>query len=387
MELGFRESMSERHVQALWYDESIRPSGLLTRRGNEVRVVDPGVWNLSEGPDFRHAVLEVGPDRRRIRGDVEVHLDPMDWERHRHGGNPLYKNVVAHVTWNCGPEPDTLPSGAVSIWLGRSLLHDIGFSPDMVDLSAYPFAKTHISLRPCYESLKRNPDEARRILRFAGMHRLKAKATRFKKLRLAHPGNERELFYREIMRALGYKRNARSFSAVAAAVPLKAVLEEPEIAEAAYLAAANFQEWRLGETRPSNLPKNRLKCAARLFTRTETMELMAVRDFSRGGCRKMLETLTRLRCMGKGRAAAIIANVLAPFVGAEPEWLPPEDVSAPMRLTAFRLFGRDHNPALYAGDGVMLQGLVQIHREMCLRWHPDCVGCELGGVKKVAFSY
>ena len=377
MDLEFRETMSERHVQALWYDESIRPEGLLTRRGNEVRVVDPGEWNLSAGPDFKHAVLELGPERRRIRGDVEVHLNPMDWERHRHGDNPLYKNVIAHVTWNCGPEPPTLPVGAVSIWLGRHLMHDIGFSPAMVDLSAYPFAKTPISLRPCYQRLKRDPDEARRVLRYAGMHRLRAKSARIKALRLTHPEGDKELFYREIMHALGYKRNSRSFSAVARAVPLKAVLAEPDIAEAAYLAAAGFQDWQLGGVRPPNLPVNRLKGAARLFTRTESMDLMGSKDFSREGCRKMLDTLTRHRCMGKGRASAIIANVVAPFAEAQPEWLPPEDISAPMRLTAFRLFGRDHNPALYSGDGVVLQGLIQIHRELCLRWHPDCENCSL----------
>ena len=80
--------ITERHVQAIWYDAAFRPERLVTRRGSEVRVVSPGEWNLEAGPDFRNAVLEIGSERRRVVGDVEVHLAPSDWDFHRHGADP-----------------------------------------------------------------------------------------------------------------------------------------------------------------------------------------------------------------------------------------------------------------------------------------------------------
>ena len=46
-------------------------------------------------------------------------------------------------------------------------------------------------------------------------------------------------------------------------------------------------------------------------------------------------------------------------------------------MTAFRLLGRDHNPALYAGNGLLTQGLIHIHRTICLNVHPDCSDCML----------
>ena len=114
-------------------------------------------------------------------------------------------------------------------------------------------------------------------------------------------------------------------------------------------------------------------------------ELADTSDFSRSGCRDMVMAMSRDGYMGKGRAAAVLANVIAPFalaegrIGEVPDWLPPEDVSSPVRLTAFRLFGRDHNPsAHYANNGLLIQGLLQIHREFCLRLHPDCGRCEIG---------
>ena len=34
--------MTERHVQAIWYDAALRPQRLVTRRGTPVAVVSPG---------------------------------------------------------------------------------------------------------------------------------------------------------------------------------------------------------------------------------------------------------------------------------------------------------------------------------------------------------
>ena len=78
--------VSERHVQALWYDGTLRPEDLRTVDGAPVRVIDPGAWNLEAGPDFRNAVVEVGSVR--LRGDVEVHLRAGDWTLHGHAQDP-----------------------------------------------------------------------------------------------------------------------------------------------------------------------------------------------------------------------------------------------------------------------------------------------------------
>ena len=98
----------------------------------------------------------------------------------------------------------------------------------------------------------------------------------------------------------------------------------------------------------------------------------------------MIRVMTDGRRMGRGRAGAILANVVVPFalgsgrISGVPGWLPAEDLSAPVRLTAFRLFGRDHNPsAFYSANGLHIQGLIQIHRAFCLQVHPDCGACAL----------
>ena len=391
--------LTERHVQAIWYDAALRPSRLYTRRGNEVAVVSPGEWNLGAGPDFKGAVLEIGRERRRVVGDVEIHLCPADWDFHGHGGDPNYRNVVAHVTWGCGPVPASLPAGAVSIWLGRFVAGNPSFSPGQIDLSAYPYARLPIDERPCRSRLSDDPDFAREVLMSAGRHRLRMKARRLSgRLGAAASvgggdglaSRRRQIFYEEVMTALGYSRNMLQFRHVAELVPIADMPHDTDAARTALLSAGNFEDWNRIGLRPWNQPERRLSDAAAVFTATSTMDLADESDFTAAACRAMVATMRGghqegSSCMGRGRAAAILANVVVPYAIAEermsepPAWLPPEDISQPVRLTAFRLFGRDHNPAaIYATNGLLIQGLLQIYRDLCTQMHPDCDGCAIG---------
>lgn len=380
-----REVVTERHVQAAWYDRSIRPDALFASGGESVRVIHPGNWNLGAGPDFKNAILEVGG--RRMAGDIEVHLSPQDWTAHAHGQNPGYGHVIAHVTWNSGPAPETLPRGAVSIWLGRYITSDPGFSPDQIDVSAYPFSKFPISDRPCFNIFGRNLDLAEALLREKGVLRLSLKAGRIERLLCAPRRckvDREQLFYAEAMAALGYSRNTDRFRAIASAIPLDVLRAEPWNAESAFIVAAQCHDWRRGGIRPHNFPDVRLRSAARLFAKGEVFSVLDETDFSPRNCRNIVKSLVQGGFMGKGRAAALMANVFVPFALAEgriaepPRWLPPEDVSEPVRLAAFRLFGCDCNPySAYASNGIKIQGLLQIHRECCLKFFPDCDACPL----------
>lgn len=354
-------SLTERHVQAIWYDASLRPSGLRTVRGERVQVVDPGVWNLEAGPDFRGAVIEV--DGRRIDGDVEVHMRPSDWTAHRHDCDPCYGNVVAHVTWRGGEPPGGLPEGCASICIGERLMARRDFSPAEIDVTAYPYAKLPRTSRPCERFFGGNPDVGLAWLGEAGRRRLEAKAHRFE-MRLARTGNPEQVFYEEMFAAFGYAKNSATFRALAERMPFAELPSTEEMALETLKSVAELEvvwrhPWRLANVRPGNAPSVRLADAAALFT---------------GG---------KPRHIGGQLSAAILANVIVPFALARgalrepPEWLPPEGQNAVTRLTAFRLFGRDHNPALYSGNGVLLQGLIQIHHEFCLSAHPDCDGCGL----------
>ncbi len=378
------EMLTERHVQALWYDRAFRSHLMYTQDGTEVRVIDPGEWNLENGPDFKGAVLEIGRERKRLKGDVEVHLRPMDWEAHHHGRDRAYDGVVAHVTWTDAPPPPSLPKGAISIPIGKFVSGKDGFSPEQVDLSAYPFGRLPAEERPCRKALAGNPDFARSVLRAAGLKRLFAKAGKFERM-IAHSTRSRkQIFYEEFMASLGYRKNTSAFKTIAEMVPYEMIEREPEVAEFAFFSAASFVDWDKRNIRPNNRPEVRLSAAGKFFMAGGLEYFTQVDNFSQKECREMIKLLRKDASIGKGRAAAILANVIVPMAVAErrivspPAWLPPEDFSSPMRLTAMRLFGRDHNPnALYLDNGLHMQGLLQIYREYCLELYPECTGCEI----------
>lgn len=353
----------ERHVQAIWYDASLRPTLLRTICGDDVVVLEPGTWNLGAGPDFRDAVLELGRERRRVAGDVEVHLRPADWSGHGHCGDPAYGNVVAHVTWYYGESPPDLPRGCTSICIGDAFCGRSDFSPYEIDVAAYPYAMLPKTIRPCERILGRNPDLGLALLLEAGHRRLEIKSHRLR-MRIMRTGNPEQVFYEELFATFGYAKNSEPFRALAERLPLSDLPSMEEAARevlnsVAEMEIAKTHKWCRANIRPNNSPTVRMADAAAIFT---------------GGKPKHL---------GAQLSAAILANVIVPFalargvLKAPPDWLPPEGVNSVVRLVAFRIFGRDHNPAIYAGNGVLMQGLIQIHRDFCLAAHPGCDRCEL----------
>lgn len=386
------DAVSERHVQAIWYDAQLRPVNLRTIRGTPVHVIDPGQWNLEAGPDFRDAVLVIGGERRV--GDIEIHLRGTDWVTHGHASDPAYSHVIAHVTWHASPPlvsgSDLLPAGCIRICLGDFLRTQLDFSPDEIDLAAYPYARLPSTPRPCEAIFSHNIDRALALLRMEGERRMQVKARRLKAL-FIRVGDRAQIFYEEVMSAFGYKQNAASFRALAQTLPWRDMPSNPEAAFVSLSCAAGMEiarliPWRTSNVRPSNSPHRRLEAAAALFAGRcpdLLIDLAACDLMTPVGQHSALELLRASKALGERRAAAILANVLVPFALAEaridrvPDSLIPEDVSSPVRLTAFRLLGRDHNPALYAGNGLLIQGLIQLHRDYCLAVHPDCSTCPL----------
>jgi hypothetical protein len=435
---------SERHLQCLWFDKRYRPVVFTLPNNETLTVLDPGTWNLESGPDFLNATLLIQPGGRHVRGDIELHVHPSDWDLHKHSTDKAYEHVVAHVTWFSGPHPKSLPPRVLSLCLGEPIMARRDLSLDDIDLKAYPHSVLPGTPRPCSEFLKNNPAKARELLQAAGHYRLQSKATRIR-AHLQESGDRHQLFYEEIMAALGYKHNQQTFRALARLVPasqLKGLSRE--VAFARLLAAGGLLptpesaideegrqmirrlwdlawkhagetiggevKWRFHNLRPQNAPVRRLAVAATLFSGLRDLLHDVEQMASSAGPAWFQQVQEHLSLnmewpfwnqrltfnspsdpmhshalLGEGRGAAIITNVIIPFIAAEgllPEeaicYLPPEDISSPMRLTALHLFGRDHNPAaFYMDNGLLQQGLIQIHLDFCLNAASDCEGCSL----------
>ncbi|GGK64736.1 DUF2851 family protein [Rufibacter glacialis] len=90
--------MKEDFLHYVWRFQYYKKEGLVTTAGQEVVVLQPGLYNKSDaGPDFFGARVRVGPTE--WVGSVEIHLKASDWRRHQHHQDAKYNQVVLHVVW------------------------------------------------------------------------------------------------------------------------------------------------------------------------------------------------------------------------------------------------------------------------------------------------
>lgn len=90
-----RLPLDERLIQTIWAQQLFGSAELRLADGRHLRVLDPGRWNGSAGPDFRDARLMI--DETPVTGDVEIHLRASDWWRHGHDRDLDYNGVVLHA--------------------------------------------------------------------------------------------------------------------------------------------------------------------------------------------------------------------------------------------------------------------------------------------------
>jgi len=321
---------SERHLQCVWFDDALRPEGLTTVAGEPVEVEAAGRWNAEAGPDFLDAVLRVGRDRRRICGDLEIHLQPGDWRNHRHGSDSRYGRVRFHVTWRSGPGG---PAEMIEIPLAAALTARPGFHFENIDLSAYPHSVCSVDA-PCCAVLKTfAPDERTALLEAAGEERMRRRAESMRQQFGMQPPEQ--VLYEGLMAGLGYKHNKAPFRELARRVPLYRLCAETGSMDEAYAVLAGvagllpaepdrtadaearavlkqwwglwFRQrerweerrmersaWRLAGVRPANHPLRRLAAAAVWFSGGDELPTALRRRVLEGPAEEAVNRLTGL---------------------------------------------------------------------------------------------
>lgn len=208
-------------------------AGLLPRQGESIHhgpvsILEPGRWNRSHGPDFTHTEIELGGVR--VRGDIEIDPTAQDWERHGHGANPAYNNVVLHVVLT------PPPAG----WYTRNSLHQEIPVLYLPAESWQPIAHTRPdrsgTLPLCRQPLA-DMDGARieHLLRAAAAYRMELKRTHFH--RRASRVGDRQAWYEAWATTLGYSANKDAMQMLAMRAPIKELGSD---AEAILLGTAGF---------------------------------------------------------------------------------------------------------------------------------------------------
>lgn len=210
---------SELTVQALWHAGLLGSEGITLRHG-KVRILDFGEWNRSVGPDFLRAEIEI--EGVRMRGDIEIDPTAQDWERHGHGSNPGYTQVVLHIV--LAPPP--------AGWYTRNEQHiDIPILPIEKERIQSAIGATTKKTSPA-TALCRTPLDNMRMEHIVDMLQAAAAYRTRNKQRLFRNKVEAlgadQSWYEAFAETLGYKINKLPMQILARRTPLKSLGKQAE---------------------------------------------------------------------------------------------------------------------------------------------------------------
>jgi hypothetical protein len=223
--------MNEHLLQYIWQHRFYDARHLKTEDQQNVLVLHQGQINHHQGPDFLNARLRL--NEIVFFGSVEIHIKTSDWERHRHTGDPHYKNVILHVVW----EHD------LDIHLSVPVLSLKGRIAQTLLQHYHQFFNKTITI-PCAQHLRSIADLVmiqwkERLI----VERLNHQSQKIQSLMDAAGQNEEAVFWCMIFRNIGMPVNADAFESIFKSLPFYLLLrsgQRIQVAEAFLLGQAKL---------------------------------------------------------------------------------------------------------------------------------------------------
>ena len=89
--------ITEDFLHYVWKFRLFERSALQTVNGDELEIYSPGLHNTDSGPDFQNGRIRIGDTT--WAGNIEIHINSSDWQKHNHTTDEAYNNVVLHVVY------------------------------------------------------------------------------------------------------------------------------------------------------------------------------------------------------------------------------------------------------------------------------------------------
>ena len=90
--------MTEDFLQYIWKYSLFDNSNLIADTGEKIEILKSGYPNTNAGPDFLDATIRI--DSTKWAGNVEIHINSSDWNKHKHKNDKAYDNVILHAVLN-----------------------------------------------------------------------------------------------------------------------------------------------------------------------------------------------------------------------------------------------------------------------------------------------
>ncbi len=322
--------------------------------GETIKIIDTGMHNTDEGPDFSNAKIMV--DGIIWAGNIEIHYRSSDWERHGHHVNKSYDNIILHVVEkfdkSCiNSEGRHVPTIAIK------------YNKKLSDkYKALLSEQTYIK---CHKSIANLDKEPINIwLGKLAIERLQSKIDVIENYLELCKQSWEEVFKIVLFRNFGFNTNGLPFEMLAKATPLKVLakysksikqLESLLFGQAGLLPAdigcdyardlrkeytymsklynikpIQTSIWKFMRTRPSNFPTIRIAQLASLINKSQKLFSRIMETGTLNEMEELLrcevsdywnthytfgkESIKKSKKLGKNACHTIIINTIIPFI-------------------------------------------------------------------------
>ncbi len=206
--------MTEQLLHYVWKHCLFNASEIKTTEGEEIIVQKNGTHNHQAGPDFSNAKIKIG--KIIFVGNVEIHQQSSDFEKHQHQNDAAYKNVILHVVYK--HDKDILQQIPTLELKGKIPLHIIRNYENLLK------SKNEIACAGSIENVSTLTWE--QVFSRMALNRLERKVEFVETTLKQNNQNWEETFYQLLAKNFGMKVNAEAFFELAKATPVKILAKQ-----------------------------------------------------------------------------------------------------------------------------------------------------------------
>ncbi len=202
--------MTEEFLHHIWKFKLFNLLDLKTIDGETVEIIKVGEHNFDAGPDFFNAKIKIG--KTLWAGNVEVHINASDWNKHQHQKDKAYDNIVLHVVNNADEKlyrisGEQIPTIELKNKIDKKLYQN------------YLNFKSSKDWIPCEKQISEVPSLiVNSTMDKLLLERLEKKSETIINSLALNNNNLEETFYQLLARNFGFKTNAEPFELLAKSI-------------------------------------------------------------------------------------------------------------------------------------------------------------------------
>ncbi len=416
--------MTEAFLHYIWKHQYFDKNKLKTTKGEPLTIFNPGFHNTDAGPDFKEAKISIAG--LEWRGQVEIHLNATDWQKHKHQLDKAYNSTVLHVVFkDDGPARREDNTAIPTLELENRIFLTL--------IQQYEALLEKTDTIPCKSQLS-GIDELTKISMIdkAVMLRLERKSLRVRDFLKQANNNWEETTYQLLVENFGFKINAGAFLELAKSLPLTIIkkhADQLEQVEALLFGQAGFlgenknddylirlrkeykflqskyglkplslHQWKFLRLRPANFPTMRIAQLTSILCGTPSL----FASFIQESPKTIIEILRRdisaywqshyqfgkatdqkLKGLGKSSAILICINTVVPLLIAYSKHVDDQkyidkaiDLLQYLPAEKNKITGAMGVSGFIQQNAFDSQGVLELHNNFCTK--NRCLECNIG---------